>query len=178
MDREPTTAELDSPASPRMSERLASWAAHTLDRGAGTDETPDPEPWDDAAGDPRSGEEGVGAASFMPDIGGPVPVGEADPVAVVKRVPVLVGRPSVWRTSGEITLNETAAVLVAPERPERAAVLVTNTHATATAYLGPNESGCVRPLAAGESWTAEHTAEVWAVGDGVTVIVDETAFRR
>lgn len=175
MDREPTAAETEAGAAGGMAGKLASWAAHTLERGAGTDDTPDPEPWDDAEGEPRSGEEGVGAGSFMPDIGGPVAPGEAEPVAVVisERVPVDTDRPAEWTTRAS-TLDPNQATRIAGRQPRRYSLLVTNTHATESCSLGPSESECFRTLAAGESWSAVHTAEVWAIGNGVTVEVDET----
>lgn len=157
------------------------WLATEPDRsniaGSDANETPDPEPWDNEEGEPRSGEEGVGESTFMPEIGGPVRTGPADPVPVVitDRVPTTEQRPAKWSTH-PYTLNATEAKQIASANPRRHELRITNTSESATVSIGPTESECFRTIAAGATYVTEHTAEVHALGNAATVEVDETFF--
>lgn len=148
-------------------------ATHEL--GADAEGVPDLEPWDGEDGEPLSGEHGVSPSGFMPDIGGPptptedVQAQQIDPLPV----DVIVDRPSDWVTI-PYALTATVAKRIAPLRPGRYSLLITNMHETEDVMIGPSEMGCQRTIKPGQSHEANHSAEVYAKGVDGLVEVDES----
>jgi len=141
---------------------------------AATDEVPDPEPWDDAEGEPRSGDLGVMPSTF-PDRGVPrfpIPPYPADdgpdPVAVIVPAPVEVYRPR-GLVIGTMTLDQNVAMVVAPDSPGRFELRVRNRDQSETVRLAPSEGQALSSAASlllgpGEIWETSSTAEIWGTG--------------